>query len=56
MNLVRMTFIALALLLPTVWTVAKAGDEIPAAETKKPKKAMKAKKGDGEKKEEKKAE
>jgi hypothetical protein len=53
MNLVRTIFVALAVLLPTSWTIAKAADA-PAADTdsgKKEKKAKKSKKGDdGEKK------
>ena len=54
MKLVRITFIALAVLLPTSWTVAKAADPAPAAEgaDKKDKKA--AKKEEGEKKADKK--
>ena len=49
MTLVRITFLALAVLLPTSWTVAKAADPAPAAEgEKKDKKA--AKKEEGEKK------
>ena len=53
MKLVRITFIALAVLLPTSWTVAKAADPAPAAEgDKKEKKA--AKKEEGEKKADKK--
>jgi len=32
MKLVRVVFIALAVLLPTSWTVAKAADPAPAAE------------------------
>ena len=47
MKLTRIVFIALAILLPTSWTVAKAEDA-PAAEggAKKEKKAKKGKKGD----------
>jgi len=58
MKLTRVIFLALAVLLPTSWTVAKAEDApAPAAEgTKKAKKSKKAKKEEGEKKEEKKAE
>jgi hypothetical protein len=55
MKLTRIVFLALAVLLPTSWTVAKAEDA-PAADApaKKEKKGKKAKKED--KKEEKKAE
>jgi hypothetical protein len=59
MTLVRMTFLALAVLLPTTWTIARAEDK-PAAgeaaggEAKKEKKAKKGKKAEGG--EEKKAE
>jgi hypothetical protein len=53
MKLVRSIFLALALLLPTAWTIAKAADA-PAGEAapadKKEKKAKKAKKGEEEKK------
>jgi len=56
MKLTRIFFLAMAVLLPTSWTVARA-DDAPAAETpKKEKKAKKGKKAEGEKKEEKKAE
>jgi hypothetical protein len=47
MKLSRIVFIALAILLPTSWTVAKAGDEAPAGETKTTKKSKKSKKADG---------
>ena len=55
MKLTRVVFLALAVLLPASWTVAKAEDA-PAADApaKKEKKGKKAKKED--KKEEKKAE
>ena len=57
MKLVRTIFIALAVLLPTSWTIAKAADA-PAADgagdAKKEKKAKKGKKAEGG--EEKKAE
>ncbi len=53
MNLTRIIFLAAAVLIPTSWTIAKA-DDAPAGETQK--KDKKAKKADGEKKEEKKAE
>jgi len=48
MKLVRTVFIALAVLLPVSWTVAKAADPAPAAEGEK-----KDKKAKTEKKEEK---
>ena len=35
MKLVRVVFIALAVLLPTSWTVAKAADPAPAADSAK---------------------
>jgi hypothetical protein len=44
MKLIRIVFLGLAVLLPTTWTVAMAGDEAPAGETKEPKKAKKTKK------------
>jgi hypothetical protein len=44
MNLIRIVFFGLAVLLPTSWTVAQAGDEAPAAETKTTKKTKKTKK------------
>lgn len=54
MKLTRIIFIALAVLLPASWTVARAEDPAPAAgDAKKEKKAKKAKKADapeGEKK------
>ena len=48
MNLTRIIFLALAVVLPTSWTVAQAADEAPAAEgaPKKEKKAKKGKKAD----------
>ncbi len=49
MKLVRVVFIALAVLLPTSWTVAKAADPAPAA-GEPAKKDTKSKKEDGEKK------
>jgi hypothetical protein len=58
MKLTRIIFIALALALPTSWTVAQAEEPAPAegaAEGKKAKKAKKGKKADapeGDKKEE----
>jgi len=51
MNLVRIVFIGLAVLLPTTWTIAKAGDEA-SEETKTTKKTKKSKKGDGQEKKE----
>ena len=57
MKLTRILFLAMAVTIPTSWTIAKAADDAPAAETpKKEKKAKKGKKAEGEKKEEKKAE
>ena len=53
MKLSRIVFIALAVLLPTSWTVAKAADEAPAGETKTTKKSKKSKKADGTTSEEK---
>jgi hypothetical protein len=54
MKLTRTIFLALTVLIPTSWTIAKAEDA-PAAETpKKEKKAKKSKKAEGDKKEEKK--
>ena len=56
MTLVRSIFLALAVLLPATWTVARAADPAPAGDTaggeKKEKKAKKAKKAapEGEKK------
>jgi len=56
-NLTRIMFLALAVLLPTSWTMAKAEDAPAADAPKKEKKAKKAKKADKEeKKDEKKAE
>ena len=57
MTLVRSIFLALAVMLPTTWTVAKAADPAPAGDAaggeKKEKKAKKGKKAEGgEKKEE----
>jgi hypothetical protein len=46
MTLTRVLFLALAVVLPASWTVAKAGDEAPASETKT-KKTKKSKKADG---------
>jgi hypothetical protein len=57
MTLVRSIFLALAVMLPTTWTVAQAADPAPAgeapADAKKEKKAKKGKKegaAEGEKK------
>lgn len=50
MTLTRTIFIALALTLPTTWTIAMAGDEAaPTEEAKPAKKGKKAKKAEGEK-------
>jgi hypothetical protein len=47
MKLTRVLFLALAVLLPTSWTVARAADEAPAAEgAKKEKKGKKSKKSE----------
>jgi hypothetical protein len=46
MKLTRIAFIALAILLPASWTIAKAGDET-STETKTTKKTKKSKKADG---------
>jgi hypothetical protein len=47
MNLTRIIFLALAVVLPASWTVAHAEEGAPAAgEAKKEKKAKKAKKAD----------
>ena len=52
MNLVRIVFLGLAVLLPTAWTVARAADEPPAGDTtkttKKTKKTKKKSDGSGE--------
>lgn len=45
MKLVRVIFIALAVLLPTSWTVAKAADPAPAGDSEK--KDKKSKKAEG---------
>ena len=50
MKLVRTVFVALAVLLPTSWTIAKAADA-PAGDAepaKKEKKSKKSKKADGD--------
>lgn len=44
MNLIRIVFFGLSVLLPATWTVARAGDEAPPAETTKTKPAKPAKK------------
>lgn len=54
MKLTRTIFLALAVLIPTSWTIAKAEDAPATDAPKKEKKGKKAKKED--KKEEKKAE
>jgi hypothetical protein len=46
MKLTRVIFVALAVLLPTAWTVAKAEDAPAPAEAKKEKKAKKSKKAE----------
>ena len=47
MKLTRIIFIALAVLLPTSWTIANANEEAaPAGDAKKEKKAKKGKKAD----------
>jgi hypothetical protein len=53
MKLTRIFFFAMAVTLPTTWTVAMAGDEAPPAEGAKEKKGGKKKKAEGEKKDEK---
>jgi hypothetical protein len=45
MTLVRIVFVALALLVPTAWTLAKAAEEGAPAETKSGKSSKKGKKG-----------
>jgi hypothetical protein len=52
MNLVRIVFVALAVLLPTVWTVAKAADEPPAGDKSGETKSSKKKSGKKKKGEE----
>jgi len=48
MSLIRMLTIAVAVLLPTSWTIAKAGEEATGSEeTKTTKKSKKSKKDDG---------
>jgi hypothetical protein len=47
MNLTRILFVALAVVLPASWTIAKAGDEAAPSETKTTKKSKKSKKADG---------
>jgi len=49
MKLIRIVFLGLAVLLPTSWTIAQAGDEAPAGEAKPAKKGKKEKKADGDK-------
>lgn len=46
MKLTRVIFIALAIVLPASWTIAKAEDAPPADGAKKEKKAKKGKKAD----------
>ena len=54
MTLVRSIFLALAVMLPTAWTVAQAADA-PAGDAKKEKKAKKGAKKEGAAEGEKKA-
>ena len=54
-NLTRIMFLALAVLLPTSWTIAKAEDAPAADAPKKEKKAKKKKADKEEKKDDKKA-
>lgn len=54
-NLTRIMFLALAVLLPTSWTIAKAEDAPAADAPKKEKKAKKKKADKDEKKDDKKA-
>jgi hypothetical protein len=58
MNLTRVVFLALAVLLPTSWTIANAAEDAPAADApaKKEKKSKKSKKADDKKADDKKAE
>ncbi len=56
MNLTRSIFLALAVLLPSTWTIAKAEDAPAADAPKKEKKAKKMKKEKAEKTDDKKAE
>jgi hypothetical protein len=53
MNLIRIAFLGLAVLLPTSWTIAQAADEPPAGEAKPAKKGKKKDKkaegGEGDK-------
>jgi hypothetical protein len=48
MKLTRILFLALAVLLPTSWTVAHAEEGAAPAEGKKEKKSKKSKKADAE--------
>ena len=56
MKLTRIIFFAMAVTLPTTWTVAMAGDEAPAEGAPKEKKGGKKAKKEDKPKEEKKAE
>ena len=49
MNLTRIVFLALAVLLPAAWTSARANEEAPAGDKteKTTKKSKKSKKADG---------
>jgi len=51
MTIVRTVFLALAVLIPTSWTVAMATEPAPAEGAEKDKKDKKAKKEEGTKKE-----
>jgi hypothetical protein len=46
MSMIRIVFLGLAMLLPTTWTIAQAGDEAPAGE-KAAKKGGKKEKKEG---------
>jgi hypothetical protein len=46
MKLIRIVFLGLAVLLPTTWTIAQAGDEAPAGDAKPAKKGKKKKDGE----------
>jgi len=49
MKLIRIVFLGLAVLLPTTWTIAQAGDEAPARDAKPAKKGKKKDKGGDDK-------
>ena len=46
MKLIHIVFLGLAVLLPTTWTIAQAGDEAPAGDAKPAKKGKKKKDGE----------